>query len=93
MPNHFHAIINISRADIESAPTISHIVQEFKRFSTIEFIKLVKKGLLSNFDGKVWQRGFYDHIIRNQDDYNEIFKYIEENPLKWENDRFFKKQQ
>ena len=34
MPNHFHAIITISRADMESAPTVSEIVQTFKRYST-----------------------------------------------------------
>ena len=34
MPNHFHSIITISRADMESAPTVSEIVQAFKRYST-----------------------------------------------------------
>ena len=43
MPNHFHAIIVISRADMESAPTVSEIVQAFKRYSTVEYIKLVKE--------------------------------------------------
>ena len=36
MPNHFHAIITVSRADMESAPTVSEIVQSFKRYSTVE---------------------------------------------------------
>lgn len=50
MPNHFHAIIIINRADMESAPTtISEIVQSFKRQSTIEYINLVKQGLLPPF--------------------------------------------
>jgi len=46
MPNHFHAIIQIERADMESAPTISKIVQEFKRYSTLCYIELVKNGKL-----------------------------------------------
>ncbi len=59
MPNHFHAIITIEkdyclkgfeRADIESAPTISEVVQSFKRHSTIEYIKLVKQGLAQPFE-------------------------------------------
>ena len=88
MPNHFHAIITISRADMESAPTVSEIVQAFKRYSTIEYIKMVKKGSVPPFDKQIWQRSFYDHIIRNHDDYNEVFRYIRENPMRWKADRF-----
>ena len=88
MPNHFHAIITISRADMESAPTVSEIVQAFKRYSTIEYIKMVKKGIVPPFDKQIWQRSFYDHIIRNHDDYNEVFRYIRENPMRWKADRF-----
>ena len=86
MPNHFHAIIEIKRADMESAPTISEIVQEFKRYSTLEYIKLVKEKLLPPFDKQIWQRSFYDHIIRNEYDYKEIWEYIDTNPLKWKED-------
>ena len=86
MPNHFHAIIEISRADMESAPTISEIVQSFKRYSTLEYIKMVKKGDVPPFEKQIWQRGFYDHIIRDKRDYEKISKYIHENPLKWEFD-------
>lgn len=97
-PNHFHAIITIEkdyclkgfeRADIESAPTISEVVQSFKRHSTIEYIKLVKQGLAQPFEKKVWQRSYYDHIIRNKNDFQMIWKYIDENPLNWENDCFY----
>ena len=89
MPNHFHAIITILRADMESAPTISEIVQSFKRFSTIEYTKMVKKGLLPPFDKQIWQRSFYDHVIRNRDDYEEIYKYISENPLRLHYDELY----
>ena len=76
MPNHFHAIITISRADMESAPTVSEIVQSFKRYSTVEYTKMVKEGILPPFDKQIWQRSFYDHVVRNRDDYNAIYKYI-----------------
>ncbi len=89
MPNHFHAIITISRADMESAPTVSEIVQSFKRHSTLEYIKLVKQGVLLPFDRQIWQRSFYDHVIRGQADYDEIYRYIEENPLRWELDKLY----
>lgn len=90
MPNHFHAILVIDRADMESAPTLSDIVQSFKRYSTIAYIKLVKEGVLPPFKDRVWQRSFYDHVIRNEQDYREIWQYIDENPLKWRKDKLYK---
>ena len=92
MPNHFHAIITIERADMESAPTISEVIQSFKRYSTIECIKLVKKGKISKFDKQIWQRSFYDHVIRDEKGYIKIWNYIEGNPSKWEEDCFYVKE-
>ena len=89
MPNHFHAIITILRADMESAPTISEIVQSFKRYSTVEYVKLVKDGILPPFDKQIWQRSFHDHVIRDKNDYDKISKYICENPIKWKYDCFY----
>ena len=54
MPNHFHEIITISGEDMESSPTLTEIVQSFKRYSTIEYIKLVKEGFLPHFDKQIW---------------------------------------
>lgn len=39
---------------------------------------------------EIWQKSFYDTIIRNDEAYNEIVRYIEENPIKWENDEYFR---
>lgn len=103
MPNHFHAIIVIEkdygkyfinkpdpeRADMESAPTISEVVQSFKRYSTVEYARLVRQGIMSPFDKKIWQRSFHDHIIRNEKEFQMIYKYIDENPVNWENDCFY----
>jgi len=35
------------------------------------------------FDGKLWQRNYYEPIVRDENDYKRICKYIEQNPLKW----------
>ena len=72
-----------------SAPTVSEIIQSFKRYSTVEYTKMVKDGILPPFDKQIWQRSFYDHVIRNRDDYNEIYKYIYENPMKWQFDQLY----
>ena len=71
------------------APVGAEIVQSFKRYSTVEYVKMVKDGILSPFDKQIWQRSFYDHVIRNRDDYNEIYKYIYENPMKWQFDQLY----
>ena len=89
MPNHFHAIITIVRADMESAPTLSEIVQSFKRYSTVEYTRMVKEGILPPYDRQIWQRSFYDHIIRNQDDFSAVYRYIYENPLRWQDDDLY----
>ena len=84
MPDHIHMIVGIYRADIESAPTpIPEFVRDFKRYSTIEYIKNVKKGIFSPFYKHVWQRGYYDHIIRNKKDLEDIRHYIKNNPKAW----------
>jgi REP element-mobilizing transposase RayT len=89
MPNHFHAIITIIRADMESAPTISEVIQSFKRYSTLEYIKSVKNHVLPPFEKRIWQRSYHDHIIRGETDYIKIWEYIENNPRTWENDCFY----
>jgi len=80
MPNHIHLILKIERninGRIISAPTISTVVGQMKR----------KISKLVGFD--IWQKSFYDHIIRNQHDYQQIWKYIDDNPLKWELDKYY----
>lgn len=37
----------------------------------------------------LWQRSYYDHIIRTQKDYDQIWEYIDTNPIKWEIDKYY----
>ncbi len=37
----------------------------------------------------VWQRGYHDHIVRDENDFLRIWTYIKNNPLKWELDRYY----
>lgn len=74
MSDHIHMILVID-ADPDGrtqfAPTISRVMKQFK-------------GSITKQIGKpVWQKTFYDHGIRNQQDYDEIWEYIENNPLKY----------
>ena len=79
MPNHIHIVLFVSGSGTPrtSSPTIrqtaavSHFVSTFKRFCN------------KDCGCNIWQRGFYDHVIRNGKDYDEIRKYIYENPMRW----------
>ncbi len=81
MPDHLHLIVNITQR--HTGRSLQDLMRFFKTMTTNEYIKCVKDGLLPPFDKKLWQKSYYDHIIRNQDDYNEVWEYIENNPKKW----------
>ena len=56
---------------------IPHIISTFKRFCAKEIGE------------NIFQRGYFDHIIRNREDYEKHVKYIYENPIKWQYDCFY----
>ena len=53
------------------------------------FVSTLKRMTNRAADTQLWQRGYYDHIIRNQLDYDTIWQYIDENPAKWPHDQFY----
>jgi hypothetical protein len=55
--------------------------------TTNEYIRGVKELGWAPFPGKVWQRSYYEHIIRNERALNAIRQYIYNNPIRWERDR------
>ena len=77
MPNHIHAVIAI-----EEGPSLTQIVGQLKATVT-------KKIHKTQGDILVWQRSFYDHIVRNQKDYERIWLYIHGNPQCWDEDCFY----
>ena len=83
MPNHIHIIISINNtAGASPRPTISNIICTYKSLTS----RICRQNGLKS---KLFQSSFYDHIIRNEQDYNEIWQYIENNPQKWSEDRFY----
>jgi putative transposase len=69
------------------APTVGDIVGAFKSRVTVEYIRGVKTSGWPPFRGRLWQRNYYEHIIRNERALNAIRQYIIENPLRWHLDR------
>ena len=70
-----------------TAPTVGNIIGAFKSRVTVEYIRGVKTSGWPPFRGRLWQRNYYEHIIRNERALNAIRRYILENPLRWHLDR------
>ena len=103
MPNHFHGVVIIndvetSRRDVSKEkletghrPVSTHlkpdslgsVIGQFKSICT----KRIRKLGIERFK---WQTRFYDHIIRNENDLRRIRTYIQNNPLKWELDEYYR---
>lgn len=101
MPNHIHGIIIIEEREIYTSEThiqtpsdssmpngtlsgsLSAIIQNFKSIATRRVNRLTRN------KGTIWQRGFHEHIIRvieSERHYENIRRYILENPLRWQED-------
>ena len=89
MPNHIHLLLFLSDACIDGredpSPTTPSIV------NVIAWLKyqITRECNIGGERKKIFQRSFHDHVVRDRRDYEEISRYIEENPLKWELDCFY----
>jgi REP element-mobilizing transposase RayT len=91
MPNHVHILMTINQpvsapqSDIlpksSHAGTLGAIVQNIKSVTTRRVNSLNNLSQIP-----LWQRNYYEHIIRDQDDFERIREYIQENPSTWQND-------
>jgi REP element-mobilizing transposase RayT len=87
MPNHIHIIIKIkynaneflNRTGGHGDPPLQvyNIIGRFKSFTTHKYGDIL------------WQRSFHDHIVRCEKDYIKICEYIDNNPTKWKEDKFY----
>jgi REP element-mobilizing transposase RayT len=68
------------------APTLADIVNWFKTMTTNEYIRGVKEKYWIPFPGRLWQRNYYEHVIRNEDELNRFRHYIADNPANWQTD-------
>jgi putative transposase len=63
------------------------VIQWFKTMTTNEYIRGVKTASWPSFNGRLWQRNYYEHVIRDDQSLNRIRQYIVDNPARWEFDR------
>ena len=102
MPNHLHSaffiirsVKNLGKPRIRAkdspigtlSGSVGRILQAFKSMTTDEYIQGVRRHGWKPFNRKLWQRNYWDHIIRDENDYNRICEYIENNPSQWQTDR------
>ncbi len=90
MPNHIHGIIFLKGAvssagtlggAASSAPTLGGVVRAFKSISAIGANRILDRS-----GQPFWQRNYYEHIIRDEDELHALREYICDNPLNWETD-------
>jgi REP element-mobilizing transposase RayT len=102
MPNHVHGIIllaqrentsgSIQSGDHKDRPygtlpdSLGRVVQAFKSITTHEYITGVKNSDWQSFPGKLWQRNYWEHIIRDEPELHHIREYIQNNPTRWQED-------
>ncbi|MEM5773895.1 MAG: transposase [Anaerolineaceae bacterium] len=74
MPNHIHMILCIHNIGKTRKTSISTVVNQMKGYVS------------KNIGQSIWQKLFHDHVIRNEDEYQKIWDYIDCNPIEWGND-------
>lgn len=75
-PSHVGAQFIAPKGAINRAPTLGEIIRTFKAYSS----RRIRQEISSSFG---WQRNYYDHVIRNDEDLTRIRQYIIDNPLSW----------
>lgn len=82
LPNHLHFLTMKKETGIDRKMSLSEFVGAFKSLSDHEARKILSIP-------KIWQKSYHDHIIRNEEDFQTHWLYIEENVNRWEEDNYF----
>ena len=87
MSDHIHMIIRLDNGSMwASTPTRVNVGADAlirPRNKVASIVRSIKVLTTKEIGLSIFQRSYYDHVIRNQQDYNEIWEYIENNPKKW----------
>ena len=85
MPNHIHGIIWLrlpTTGEGIPVPMLGDVVCTFKSLVAVEYIRWVKAND-PNRSARVWQRNYYDHVIREETELTKVRDYIRSNPIRW----------
>ena len=91
MPNHVHLIAVITEEDVLRELRESPLRSRSILSKLIGYIKMNASRAIRQHlgDAAVWQRGYHDHVIRNQEDYVALAEYIQTNPIRWTLDKLY----
>ncbi len=97
MPNHMHGVVFLSQtaaaADastgetVQDVPTLGDVVRVFKSLTTVEYGKGVRGMGWVRYEKRLWQRNYYERVVRNGSEMRAVREYIANNPRNWELDR------
>ena len=76
-----------ARAPTRGAPTFGEVVGAFKSVTTVEYGRGVREAGWQRYDWRLWQRNFFERVIRNERELNLIREYIVNNSRNWDSDR------
>ncbi len=82
MPNHFHGIVAMQEGDF----SLADAVHRFKSLTTARYRQGVHGGEYRAFEGRLWQRNYYERVLRNQEEVESFRRYIAKNPENWHAD-------
>ena len=91
MPNHIHGIVTLATHGMQAGgldPLLSlpDVVHRFKSLTTSRYISGFHHEGWLPFDRRLWQRNYYEHVVRSERELERIREYIVGNPAKWEED-------
>jgi REP element-mobilizing transposase RayT len=89
MPDHLHGIIECGRTGDERAgrpPALGRMVRWFKAATTNAYIRSVRRSGWPPFNRRLWQRNYFEHVVRDGDERARIAAYIADNPSRWRRD-------
>ncbi len=84
-----HAVAHAIRGgDVPSpgSPTLGDIVGAFKSITTVAYARGVRRSWWPPFAGRLWQRNYYEHIVRDDESLYRIRRYVADNPARWAED-------
>jgi len=84
MPNHLHGIVFLGTiADLQPA-SLSAVIGAFKSLTTVDYSRGVREGHFPPYDRTLWQRGFQDRIVQSEGRLDDLRRYVEGNPGRWQ---------
>ena len=90
MPNHIHLLVRIIKsAEDNGSGQVGTPVPTTKTSALSSFVASFKRLCTKQYGHSIWQTRYYDHIIRDDKDYQNHLRYIDENPLKWHLDELY----